>query len=63
MTATLPNDISRCDGVHIDGEWREGCEDCQRRTAPPPDGPTWWITPPAIIVFECESRIPPEADR
>jgi len=58
--STLSNDIARCSGVGDDTEgWREGCEDCQRRTAPRPD-PAWWMTPPPIIVFECESRIEPE---
>ena len=58
---TLPNDISRCDG---DGDgsdsdgWREGCETCLRRTAPRPDNFAM-ITPPPIIVFECEYLIEP----
>lgn len=56
----LANDIARCPGVSNDADgWREGCEDCLRRTAPRPD-PAWWMTPPAVIVFECESRIQPE---
>ena len=57
---TLPNDIARCRGVNIDGEWREGCEDCLRRTSPMrnhPDIPH--MTPPAIIAFECEYRLEP----
>lgn len=57
---TLPYDISRCSGVKIDGEWREGCEDCLRRTSPGrPDGWQTWIMPPAIIVIECHWRVPP----
>jgi len=56
---TLPYDIARCHGVNIDGEWREGCEDCLRRTdAGSPDRQAY-ITPPAIIVFECEYRLEP----
>lgn len=57
---SLPYDVARCSGVQIDGEWREGCEDCLRRTSP---GREYWqthITPPAIIVFECEHRIAKE---
>lgn len=53
----LPYDIARCYGVQLDGEWREGCEDCLRRTSP---GHEYWqayIAPPPIVVFECESRI------
>jgi hypothetical protein len=62
VTKTLPNDIARCDGEWIeDGEdssWREGCETCLRRTAPRPQFFTL-ISPPAIIVFECEFLIEP----
>lgn len=64
MTA-LPHDVARCSGVGFqedDGwDWREGCEDCLRRTA------TWgglpgggvYMEPPSIIAFECEYRIEP----
>ena len=55
---TLPNDYARCNGVKIDGEWREGCEDCLRRTAPRPEIYSI-IQPPPIIAFECENRIEP----
>jgi len=47
------------DGSSEDGQWhwREGCEDCQRRTRPDPaDGV---VEPPPIIAFECELRIEP----
>jgi hypothetical protein len=47
------------DGDLEDGRWvwREGCEDCTRRTRPDPaDGV---IEPPPIIAFECELRIEP----
>lgn len=30
---TLHADVARCPGYQADGEWREGCEDCLRRTA------------------------------
>lgn len=56
----LPNDVARCPGYQADGEWREGCEDCLRRTAPVKVG--GWHTlmsPPAVIAFECEYRIAP----
>lgn len=58
----LPNDIARCDGVAFeeDGvmDWREGCEDCRRRTEKTKDS-HWQMNPPPIIVFECEWRIEP----
>lgn len=38
---TLPADVARCPGYQADGEWREGCEDCMRRTSPPPDHHPW----------------------
>lgn len=56
----LPFDIARCpgEGHWEDGEWswREGCDDCQRRTSP---GGRVMIQPPPIVVFECEHRISP----
>lgn len=57
---SLPYDVARCNGVQLDGEWREGCEDCLRRTSPGRDYWQTYIAPPAIIVFECESRIEKE---
>lgn len=49
------NDVFRCNGVQIDGEWREGCETCLRRTTPPRDPDrAVMMEPPRIIVFECE---------
>jgi hypothetical protein len=54
----LPNDVGRCNGVQYDGQWREGCDDCLRRTAPRTER-VWMIEPPVIVVFECESRIAP----
>ena len=61
---TLPADVARCpgDGSFEDGEqhWREGCDDCLRRTAP---GGGQWMKPPPIIVFECEHRIGPGDER
>jgi hypothetical protein len=57
---TLPNDVARCNGVgNQENGWREGCEHCLRRTAPRPD-PFWIMSPPDIIVFECEYLIEPE---
>jgi hypothetical protein len=62
MTRPLPAYIARCPGVGDweDGawDWREGCEDCRRRTSrgqsevPP-------IVPEGIVVFECPWRIAP----
>ena len=62
---TLSNDVARCAGVGYqedDGwEWREGCGDCLRRTAPRGGLPGGGVhmEPPPIIVFECEYRIAP----
>ena len=60
---SLPADVARCPGYETDeGDWREGCEDCQRRTSPPANPQRGRrMSPPLIVVFECESRIPPEA--
>lgn len=57
---TLPNDVARCAGVGRDEEdWREGCDDCLRRTAgSDSEHPQWyWYVTPAIIAFECELRL------
>lgn len=58
---THPYDYARCEGALIDDVWREGCEDCLRRTSPGrPEGWQTHIKPPEIIAFECEFRMPPE---
>lgn len=64
MTRPLPTYVRRCPGVGSDVEgWRDGCEDCQRRTTPPIDHPrVAHMTPPPVIAFECPSYIPPEAE-
>lgn len=54
----MPADVARCLGVGDVGEWREGCEDCLRRTDRS-TFPLHWMEPPPIIVFECEARIAP----
>lgn len=57
---TLPADIARCRGVGDDTEgWREGCDDCLRRTEPGSPDRQAYIVAPAIIVFECEYRLEP----
>lgn len=57
----LPADVARCGGVETEYGWREGCEDCMRRTSPPPDPErVWWMGAPLLIVFECEARIAPD---
>ena len=57
----LPADVARCPGHETDeGDFREGCEDCQRRTLPPADPGLEPMTPPAIIAFWCESLIEPQ---
>ena len=55
---TLPNDIARCNGERIDGDWREGCEGCLRRTAPR-IGRINMIAPPPITDGECPHLIEP----
>ncbi len=61
---TLPGDVARCPGVSDTDDagthWRDGCEDCLRRTSPPAN-PHWqpWISPPAILVFFCPHYIEP----
>ena len=63
---TLPNDVARCAGVGFEEddswEWREGCEDCLRRTAAWGGLPGGGVhmEPPPIIAFECEYRISPQ---
>lgn len=58
--ATLPNDVARCAGVGSDEEgWREGCDDCARRTAESTSEVSAWMMPPAVIAFWCEFRIEP----
>lgn len=56
---SLSFDKDRCEGVINDGEWREGCEDCMRRTEPGHPERQSYRAPPEIIVFECEARIAP----
>lgn len=61
MSNKLLYDFARCAGVwSYDDGWRNGCEDCMRRTAPPPPGNRVVsnMAPPAIIVLECPSWIP-----
>ena len=55
----LSYDTPRCEGYQADGEWREGCEDCLRRTSPGNEYRQAYIKPPPIIAFECEYRIEP----
>lgn len=45
-------DIARCAGYEVDGEWREGCEDCLRRTDRSDFPLQVWMVPPPIIAFE-----------
>lgn len=54
--------FEKCEGVGFveDGkmEWREGCENCLRRTTPRKEWDTYIIAP-KIIAFECEFLIEP----
>jgi len=56
----LPYDIARCNGVLSAGKWREGCEDCLRRTEAGRKEWQAYLAPPQIVVFECEYRIDPD---
>lgn len=53
----LPYDVARCAGVEYEGEWREGCEHCLRRTSPGNPDLQVYIAPPRIIAFWCENLI------
>ena len=57
----LPADQYRCVGVIDEGEWREGCDICLRRTDRPKGARFFlpFMDPPAIIAFECEGFIEP----
>lgn len=58
----LPADVARCPGYEPEpGELREGCEDCLRRTDRPDSSVlrVVWMTPPAIVVFDCAYRLAP----
>lgn len=60
----LPADVARCRGTGSEenGEWywREGCADCLRRTSPPPNPErVLYMSPPPILVFDCEYLIEP----
>lgn len=56
--ARLAADVARCAGYRADGELRQGCDDCRRRTDPPHERQTHMM-PPAVVVFECHARIAP----
>lgn len=56
---TLPADVARCAGVEDEGQWREGCDDCLRRTSPRDLERVWMMAPPDLVGFECEARIGP----
>lgn len=55
----MQSEIAPCPGdSYIEDDelyWREGCEDCLRRTNPDRTLPP--VQLPLIIVFECECRI------
>lgn len=53
----LPNHIDRCKGVNYEGEWREGCENCLRRTSTSSNQDVAYLKPPEIIAFWCEYLI------
>ena len=55
----LAQDVARCTGSGEPGEWREGCDDCLRRTDRSTSPLQAWMAPPLIVVFECEARIAP----
>ena len=57
---TLPADVARCVGSGSDADgWRDGCDDCLRRLAPPVDPErVLRMSPPAVVAFWCEGHIP-----
>lgn len=56
----LAADVARCGGYeNEEGDLREGCDDCLRRTDRGDFPMQSWMAPPLIVVFECEARIPP----
>lgn len=58
--STLPHDVARCEGVGNDESgWREGCENCLRRTARSDSAMQVWMAPPQVIAFFCEAAIEP----
>ena len=58
MGKKLSNDIARCNGVGSDEEgFREGCDDCLRRTDKSTSDMQVYMTPPPIIAFWCEFLI------
>ena len=60
----LPADVARCEGVYHneDGEWREGCETCLRRTDRPEVVEfVRFMEPPPIVALWCEALIEPGA--
>ena len=53
----LSDDVARCNGHGSSAEgWREGCENCLRRTAPRGER-VLMMNPPSIVAFECEYLI------
>lgn len=65
---TLPNGIARCAGVGFTEDdgifyWREGCDDCLRRTATFESDCAPIIEAPFFVPFECEYRIDPNVYR
>jgi hypothetical protein len=63
---TLAYDVARCTGIWDDEDgktsWREGCDDCLRRTSPGHPTCQWYMAPPPIVTFECEYRIAPSPE-
>lgn len=60
MSQPLPADVARCPGYETDeGDLREGCADCLRRTDRTHVPQEAWVEPPPIIAFWCELRIEP----
>jgi len=62
LVRQLPDDVARCAGVGEKEDWREGCEDCLRRTSQVIGGIGVHMSPPPIIVFWCDYHIAPNAE-
>jgi hypothetical protein len=62
LRSLLVQPLARCPGVSFieDGViyWREGCDDCLRRTSPGSERSNS-MSPPPILAFWCEGYIEP----
>jgi len=55
-THTLPNDVSRCTALSVDGEPLHMCKTCLRYLAPPGQRQSWFAAPMPVD-GKCPERI------